>query len=173
MLRPATANDFSLFYGLYMHPQINPWLLYEPMEEAAFAPIYAQLLADGCLYVLEQQGRAVGMCKLVPQPHRNSHIVYLGGVGIHPAEAGQGHGLRLMQEVIVWAKERNFWRIELSVAALNTKAIALYQKVGFEIEGTLRQYTWLKKEGRLIDEVMMSYLFTPDAGRVASEAAAG
>lgn len=164
MLCRATAADGGFFYGLYMHPQINPWLLYEPMDEAAFAPIYAQLLADGCLYVLAHQGRAVGMCKLVPQPHRNSHIVYLGGVAIHPAEAGQGHGLRLMQEVLQWAKEKGFWRIELSVAAHNAKAIALYQKVGFAVEGTLRRYTWLKKEARLIDELMMSYLLEPDMG---------
>jgi arsenate reductase (thioredoxin) len=161
MLRQATATDFTFIYGLYMHPQTNPWLLYEPMDEAAFAPVYEDLFAKACIYVFEQGGRALGMCKLLPQPHRNSHTVYLGGVAIDPAEAGKGHGKRMLLEAIDWAREKGFWRIELTVAAINTKAIALYQKAGFAVEGTLRQFTWLKSEGRLIDEVMMSYLFKP------------
>jgi putative acetyltransferase len=33
MLRKATQADFSFVYELYMHPQTNPYLLYEEMPK--------------------------------------------------------------------------------------------------------------------------------------------
>jgi arsenate reductase len=158
MLRNATPADFSFFYELYMHPQVNPWLLYEPMEEKSFEPIYADLLGKDCLYVFEQAGEAVGMCKLVPMPYRNSHVLYLGGVAVHPAHAGKGYGQMLLQDILALARQRDFLRIELTVATINTKAIELYKKAGFEAEGVLRQFTYLKSQDRMIDEMLMSYL---------------
>jgi RimJ/RimL family protein N-acetyltransferase len=159
MLRNATAANFPFFYGLYMHPQVNPWLLYEPMELKEFEPIYADLLNKACLYVFEQNGESVGMCKLLPMPYRNSNVLYLGGVAVDPAHAGKGHGQTMLQEILAWAKQQGFLRIELTVATFNTRAIALYEKAGFVQEGVLRQFTYLKSENRIIDEVLMSYLF--------------
>lgn len=158
MLRNATAADFPFFFGLYMHPQVNPWLLYEPMDEAEFEPIYVNLLSQACLYVFEQNGESVGMCKLLPMPYRNSHVLYLGGVAIDPIHAGKGYGQTMLQEILAWAQLRGFLRIELTVATFNTRAIALYEKAGFVQEGVLRQFTYLKSENRIIDEVLMSYL---------------
>ncbi len=162
MLRSATAADFPFFYGLYMHPQVNPWLLYEPMEEGEFEPIYVNLLSQACLYVFEQNGEALGMCKLLPMPYRNSHVLYLGGVGVDPAHAGKGYGQTMLQEILAWAQQRGFLRIELTVATFNTKAIALYKKAGFVEEGVLRQFTYLKSQNKLIDETLMSYLINQD-----------
>jgi RimJ/RimL family protein N-acetyltransferase len=158
MLRNATPADFSFFYHLYMHPQVNPWLLYELMEEKAFEPIYADLLGKECLYVLEQGDEAVGMCKLVPMPYRNSHVLYLGGVAVHPAHAGKGYGQMMLQEILALARQRGFLRVELTVATINNKAIELYKRAGFAAEGVLRQFTYLKSQDRMIDEVLMSYL---------------
>lgn len=158
MLRNATAADFPFFYGLYMHPQVNPWLLYEPMDEGEFGPIYVNLLSQACLYVCEQNGEAVGMCKLLPMPYRNSHVLYLGGVAVDPAHVGKGYGQAMLQEILTWAQQRGFLRIELTVASFNNKAITLYKKAGFVEEGVLRQFTYLKSQDRIIDEVLMSYL---------------
>lgn len=158
MLRNATAADFPFFFGLYMHPQVNPWLLYEPMDEAEFEPIYVNLLSQACLYVFEQNGEAVGMCKLLPMPYRNSHVLYLGGVAVDPIHAGKGYGQTMLQEILEWAQQRGFLRIELTVATFNTRAIALYEKAGFVEEGVLRQFTYLKSQNKLIDETLMSYL---------------
>ena len=38
------------------------------------------------------------------------------------------------------------------------EAIKLYKKVGFEEEGVMRKYTYLKSEGRFLDELLMSYI---------------
>ncbi|MEN9571357.1 MAG: hypothetical protein RL172_2588 [Bacteroidota bacterium] len=159
MIRKITAADFAFIYGLYMHPQINPYLLYEPMNETDFTPIFNELLQLDIIYIFEVNGQPAGMFKLVPQLHRNSHCGYLGGVAIAPAFAGQGYGILMMQQVLQLGQQLNMLRIELSTATTNHRAISLYKKAGFIEEGVLKKYTWLKSQQRFIDEVMMGYLY--------------
>ena len=158
MIRNATSQDFSFFYRLYMHPEINPYLLYELMDEASFAPIYEELLRSGVLYVFEHQGQSAGMFKFIPLQHRTDHIAYLGGVALAPEFAGQGLALSLFDGVFELAASKQIRRIELSVATHNQRAIRLYERVGFQVEGILKNYTHLKSEGRFIDEQLMARL---------------
>jgi RimJ/RimL family protein N-acetyltransferase len=159
MIRKAAANDIDFFYYLHMHPQVNSFLLYEKMEPEHFKPIFHDLLDKGVLYLFIQKFITVGMFKLMPQQYRNSHIVYLGGLAIDPQQAGKGLGLKMMEAIKEYAKAEGFKRIELSVAAINEKAINLYLKAGFEKEGVLKNFTFLKSENKFLDEVMMAYLF--------------
>jgi RimJ/RimL family protein N-acetyltransferase len=158
MLRAATGSDISFVHGLYMHPQANPYLLYEIMDVQAFLPIYADLLEKKIKYVFEHEGVAVGMCKLVPYTHRSSHIVYLGGLAVDPDHSGRGLGIALLNDIINWSRSRGFRRIELSVALQNEKAIRLYQRCGFQKEGIMKKYTYLAAENRYLDEVLMSLI---------------
>lgn len=158
MIRKAVDGDFNFIYGLYMHPQSNPFLLYEQMDENSFIPIFQDLLAKEVLYIYEKESKPIGMCKLAPQQHRNAHIVYLGSVAILHSLTGNGEGFRLMEEIKLYVKNKGFLRIELTVATINEKAIRLYEKAGFIREGVLKNYTLLKSENRFIDEVVMAYL---------------
>ena len=159
MYKKANQNDFQFIYDLYMHPQVNSYLLYELMTIEEFKPIYEKLLEDGIKYVFEDEnGTAIGMFKIFPWTHRSSHIAYLGGLAIHPDYTGKGFGVKMMQEIIELANQQGYKRIELSVAAENLGAIKLYKKVGFEVEGVLRKYTYLKREQRFLDELLMSYI---------------
>jgi RimJ/RimL family protein N-acetyltransferase len=156
MLLPAAPSDLQFFHSLYMHPEINPFLLYDPMLISEFESIYNDLLQKSVLYKYSSERKDIGMCKLVPQYHRNAHIVYLGGVAVDPSYGGKGHGLKMLQEIISLTEDRGFKRIELSTANFNEKAIRLYEKAGFVREGILRNYTWMKAENRFFDEVLMS-----------------
>lgn len=158
MLQQATQEDAGFFFSLYMHPAINPYLLYDPMPEADFQHIFNELRGKGVLYKYVAEGICFGMCKLVPQYYRNAHIMYIGGVAIDPRHTGKGQGQQMMREIIELAREKGFRRLELSVAVENTAAIRLYERVGFVIEGRLRNYTWLKLEQRYLDEFMMSWI---------------
>ena len=64
----------------------------------------------------------------------------------------------MMNDIIDFAKQNGFLRIELSVALINEKAIRLYEKAGFVKEGLLKKFTYLKSENKYLDEVMMAYL---------------
>lgn len=158
MIRPATNEDFDFIYELYMHPDNNPYLLYEQMPVSSFRPIFDELQFKKQLYVYEVDSIQTGMCKLVPLQHKTSHIVYLGGFAIHPFFAGKGEGLKMMQEIIDHIKQKGFLRVELSVSVTNEKAIRLYQKAGFIKEGILKKYSFLKSENRFIDEMIMACL---------------
>jgi putative acetyltransferase len=79
MLRLASVNDFDFIYQLYMHPQANRYLLYDPMDKKDFLPVFLELQSKEQLYVYENSSRRTGMCKLVPQQYRDAHKVYLGG----------------------------------------------------------------------------------------------
>lgn len=142
-----------------MHPEINPFLLYEPMDKPAFEPIFKQLLDDEVLYVFEEERTPIGMFKLIPLKHRTSHIAYLGGVAIAPEFAGKGYAKKMFSEIIALGKTKQLVRIELSASVDNKRAISLYEKCGFQAEGVLRKYTYLKNEDRYIDELLMSYLY--------------
>ncbi|MEH6942633.1 GNAT family N-acetyltransferase [Bacillus sp. JJ722] len=52
---------------------------------------------------------------------------------------GYGIGKNLLQQSIHWADSNGIKKITLSVLETNTKAIALYQTFGFEIEGILKK----------------------------------
>ena len=158
MLRPAGKEDFKFIFELYMNPYVNRYLLYEQMDEDSFRPIFDELIEKKVLFVYENNNRAVGMCKLVPQQHRNSHIVYLGGVAIHPEFGGRGEGSRMLKEIIDYVKGKKFLRIELSVATINERAIKLYEKAGFMKEGVLKRFTYLNSEDKFLDEAVMAYL---------------
>jgi RimJ/RimL family protein N-acetyltransferase len=158
MVRQAHSDDYDFFFELYFHPDINPFLLYEMEEAPNFPTIFKDLLSKNIIYIYEVGGEKVGMFKLVPFPYRTTHLVYLGGVAIHPAYMGKGFGVLMMEEIIQFSIQAGFKRIELSTATSNEKAQHLYEKVGFQKEGILRKYTYLKSENRYLDEVLMSYL---------------
>ena len=158
MIRKITPQDFHFIYELYMHPEVNKYLHYEPMPEAAFTPIFTDLLQRQIIYIFETNDAPAGMFKLDPNTHRSGHVAYLGGLAIHPSQSGKGLGSQMMKEIKTYAKERGFLRIELSTALVNEKAIRLYEKAGFQKEGVLRKYTYLQQENQFLDEVMMAWI---------------
>ena len=158
MIRIATPEDFNFVYSLYMHPEANGFLLYEIMDEHSFAPVYQNLLSAGVKFIYTENDRPIGMFKLIPLTFRTSHIAYLGGLAIDPASGGKGYGEKMLNEIIKFARRQGFLRIELSVANTNERAIHLYEKAGFKKEGTLKKYSFLKKENKFLDETLMAYL---------------
>ncbi|MBP6431799.1 MAG: GNAT family N-acetyltransferase [Ferruginibacter sp.] len=141
-----------------MHLQINPYLLYEPMDEELFRPIFEKLLQEKVLYKYVNNNEDVGMCKLILQQYRDGHKLYIGGFAVDTKHVGKNYGYKIMQEIIAFAKNHNRSRVELTVSTQNEKAIALYKKCGFEIEGTLKNFTHFIKENRFGDEYMMSLI---------------
>jgi putative acetyltransferase len=158
MLRQATDQDFDFIYSLYFLPENNPYLLYDPMAEVEFFPIFKEQLKEGVKYIFEIDNVCVGMAKLSPYTHRMSHIVYVGAIAIHPTFAGRGYGLQLMNAITQWAALNGYKRLELDVDLDNPKAKRLYEKAGYETEGLLRKYSNRKSTGQCIDNFRMSLL---------------
>lgn len=78
-------------------------------------------------------------------------------MGILQSFRGQGIGKRLIETILRRAEEDGLERVELSVYASNTTAIALYKKYGFRQEGVQKRARCL--DGKYDDVVMMAKLF--------------
>ena len=74
--------------------------------------------------------------------------------GVLPQHGWKGVGTQLFTAMVKWAEKSNFHRLELTVMTHNSSAIALYQKFGFQIEGTKRAS--LKVDGTYVDEYVKS-----------------
>lgn len=159
MTRNITANDFDFIYELYMNPVTNPYLLYELMNKEDFTPIFNDLLKQNIIFIYADEEQNIGMFKLIPLHHRSKHINYIGGLAIHPDFAGKRFGSKMMTEIIDLGRQRGLKRLELSTATFNEKAIKLYERHGFVLEGIMKNYTYIQAEDRFIDEQLMAYLY--------------
>ena len=86
---------------------------------------------------------------------RNRATAYIV-VGVLQAFGGRGIGAQLFTAAETWAKAQHIHRLELTVMTHNTRAIRLYQKMGFVIEGTRRDSLCI--DGIHVDEYFMSKL---------------
>ncbi|HHT26768.1 MAG TPA: GNAT family N-acetyltransferase [Firmicutes bacterium] len=107
-------------------------------------------LADGTL---------LGWCDILP--HDKPGFTHCGslGMGVHPDHRRRGIGKRLITEALHRARKQGIERVELEVFASNPAARALYEQMGFVVEGVKRRAR--KLDGRYEDIVLMA-LFLSD-----------
>jgi len=86
---------------------------------------------------------------------RNAHVLTIA-MGVKRQYWGKGIGAQLLQQLVDWARLHQFVRLELTVMAHNERAVLLYQRLGFEIEG--RHVKSLKVDGEWVDEFTMALL---------------
>lgn len=87
-------------------------------------------------------------------------VAHVGEIGLSILKEywGLGLGTTMLEEVILWSKHStDLIRLDIKVQSHNERAIALYNKVGFSYEGTLRKAV-LTKDNTLVDVDMMGYL---------------
>lgn len=96
----------------------------------------------------------VGWCDI--RRHQITSQAHCGtlGMGIIPEYRDRGIGFRLLKSAMVSALETGFVRIEFGVRTDNLRAIALYEKAGFAIEGT--HLNSLSIDGEYYDTVTMA-----------------
>jgi L-phenylalanine/L-methionine N-acetyltransferase len=87
---------------------------------------------------------------------RRRHVAGLG-MAVHDDWQGRGVGTALLRAATelsdAWL---NLRRIELTVYTDNVRAIKLYEKFGFQVEGTLREYAF--RDGAFVDAYTMARL---------------
>jgi putative acetyltransferase len=154
----VTETDFELVYSIYMEDSINPYMSFEKVSEQAFKECF-DLMAHRDEFVFYQEnGVRVGIFTLLYGKWRKQHVATIGALAILPEHQGKGVASRMMSAVFEHLKQRNIKRLELIVECDNPKAISLYKKLGFDIEGTLRAYLKRDNVDELIDDYAMSIL---------------
>jgi RimJ/RimL family protein N-acetyltransferase len=105
------------------------------------------------IFVAEDDGWLVGFLGAYggefQRTRHRAHIV----VGIIREFWGRGVGKSLFLEMEKWARSKGIHRLELTVMGHNERGIRLYQKMGFEVEGT--RHDSLLIDGEYVDEYSM------------------
>lgn len=111
---------------------------------------YTQSRPDVHRLVAEIDGRVVGIIGLHRQViDRRRHVAEIG-MAVHDDFQNRGVGTALMTAVTDLSDNwLGLHRLELSVYTDNAPAIHLYEKFGFVIEGTMRDYAF--RDGRYVD----------------------
>lgn len=111
---------------------------------------------NSTIFVAEEDGRLIGYLMAIGgSVMRTKHSAYLV-IGIIEEHRGKGIGGRLFQNLMKWAPEHHISRLELNTVTENEAGVALYKKVGFEIEGTKRNS--LVIHGKSYNEYYMARL---------------
>ncbi|MDQ0223100.1 GNAT family N-acetyltransferase [Streptococcus moroccensis] len=110
-----------------------------------------------CL-IAKVDSRVVGVLNIAAASY--TRVNHIGDIFIAIAKDFWGYGLGqiLMEEAIDWAEHSGIIRrLELTVQARNERAVHLYQKCGFRIEGT-KERGAKTKNGEFLDVYLMGKL---------------
>ncbi len=108
------------------------------------------------IFVADINGELVGLLEVTGGIYnRNKHSAHLV-IAVMKKFWRQGIGIQLIEKCISWAVENKIHRLDLSVFTFNTKAIELYERMGFVKEGIKRDS--FKIDGKYVDEFVMSLL---------------
>jgi RimJ/RimL family protein N-acetyltransferase len=114
----------------------------------------------GTLLLAVEGDRPIGFLTAVGSASRKVRHCATIGLGVLEERSGQGVATRLLEAAERWAQSRGVNRLELIVAADNVRAIGLYKKCGYELEGIKRR-AWHVGD-RYVDGHVMAKLL-PDS----------
>ncbi|MFD7918580.1 GNAT family N-acetyltransferase [Streptomyces sp. NPDC059740] len=87
---------------------------------------------------VDASGRVLGTAKMNPNREGNGAHVASASYMVDPACAGRGVGRALCADSIAWARAQGFRGMQFNaVVETNTRAVALYRSLGFEVVGTV------------------------------------
>jgi len=115
-------------------------------------------VAMGCPHLVAvEDGRVVGWCDATPMARPTMQHCGVLGMGLLPDWRDRGLGRELRRRALDAARAFGLARVELTVRDDNTPAMALYRKLGFEVEGCKRRA--LLVDGVFYDLIVMALLF--------------
>ncbi|MCL4318499.1 MAG: GNAT family N-acetyltransferase [Firmicutes bacterium] len=167
-IRPAQLED-SLNLG-NLHQVLfeeTSFMLMEPDELPRDAEFWEHRMAsflndskNGFWVAQNERGMLVGFLRM----HGNSSLRLAHSaqivLGVKRSYWGQGIGTHLFETGEQWAKTHGLVRLELTVMVPNRRALGLYHKMGFVVEG-LRRQSIRYSHGEYVDEYLMAKILSP------------
>ncbi|NOH96063.1 GNAT family N-acetyltransferase [Vibrio sp. 99-70-13A1] len=151
IIRPAQVSDAQGLCDLYSQPNAQRETLQLPNSSPKLWIDRLSNIPTGVYsYVAEVEGKIVGNIGFQQnQRPRNQHMASFG-MGVHDDFSGLGIGSKLLETVIELADNwLNVHRIHIEAHCDNERAIALYKKFGFEIEGEAKDNSF--RDGEFVN----------------------
>lgn len=155
VVRAAEPSDVAAITETMNQPRAYWGTLQWPYHSVALRETRFTVDRNNVQLVALLDGKVVGNIGLHREvAHRRAHCASIG-MAVHDAYAGRGAGRALLAAVVDLAEKWwNIRRLELNVYVDNHRAIALYERFGFEREGVHRAYAW--RDGAYVDSLSMA-----------------
>lgn len=159
MIRTLTAADLDAVVALERAAQDlhHPWSAKQLLEELQHAD--ARVLG-----VWDDEG-LVGYAAF----RRIAHEAWLLNLAVHPRARRRGLGRALVEEGALWVASLGITELWLEVRASNAPARALYERLGFRIEGVRPRYYSPAPGGREREDAVLMCRRLPSSAGGASE----
>jgi L-amino acid N-acyltransferase YncA len=138
IIRPARATDFEAMWRIFQ-AVVATGTSYVFNPDTGRDDALAYFVGPGIAsWVAEDEDQVVGMYKLVPNRRdRGSHVANASFM-VDPGHAGRGVGTAIGLHSLHEARRAGFLAMQFNfVVSTNTRAVALWQRLGFEIVGTV------------------------------------
>lgn len=160
LIRKIQQEDSHLFLGMLKRLDAEQkFMMYEPDERKTTADemrsrIESMSSSGSVIFVAEANKMIVGFLSAERGfARRINHTAYIVA-GVLKDYSNLGIGTRLFEELEKWALESKITRLELTVLRHNDRALALYKKMGFTIEGIRKKSLWI--DNQYFDEYYMA-----------------
>ena len=158
-IRRAEPDDYAAIYEIFSSEKVFAGTLQVPYpSKEHWRRRLSENLESVYRIVAIVDDRIVGMADVTtfPDRPRRRHVGTIG-ICVHEDWQGKGVGAALMRALVDLADNwLNLTRLDLEVYADNQPAIQLYERFGFEVEGTLRQHAF--RNGQYVDAKVMARL---------------
>lgn len=158
-IREATFEDVEVLqrYAVKLFSEHLPGIYRSPTpsleDERAFVRAHVEP-ANSVMLLAEQDGAIVGLLGFLGrQRPQEAHVGALG-ISVDSGYRGGGIGSALIGALFAWAPQHGISRIEVEAFANNPRAIALYERLGFEREGSRRSAVIV--DGEPVDVVLLA-----------------
>ena len=141
-IRPAIDEDWPHIWPFFRsicaegETYVYP---YEPTE-AEGRSMWMEQPPGLTVVAIDAAGTVLGSAKMGPnRPGPGAHVSTASYM-VDPAAAGRGVGRALGEYTLAWAREQGYRAMQFNaVVESNTRAVHLWQSIGFEIIGTVPQ----------------------------------
>ncbi|OGW51454.1 MAG: GNAT family N-acetyltransferase [Nitrospirae bacterium RBG_13_43_8] len=165
IIREIKESDAEEFLNLCKRIDAEtPYMMFEPGERPTTIEDQRDEIRDilsrdnQTIFIAGKDNQLIGyLAAYGGRYRRNRQTVYIVA-GILQGFTSQGVGTRLFEQLEEWAKKRKIHRLDLAVMVHNEAALALYRKIGFEIEGRKKHSLFINDS--YVDEYWMSKLLT-------------
>ncbi|WP_077328354.1 GNAT family N-acetyltransferase [Virgibacillus siamensis] len=155
-LRPVEKNDLEFLHKLNNNPDVMKFWFEEPyLSMEKLKNMYEKSLDNTehrqfILSLLDENIGYVGLFS-IDDRHRNAEF----GIMIDPSHQGNGYAGKATKLALEYGfNQLNLHKIYLYAAKKNEKAIHIYGKIGFQIEGEMKEHFFVN--GSYHDAVVMS-----------------
>jgi len=138
VIRRAVAADAAVIWKIFQ-TVVAPGDTYSFTTDTTEREAIEYFLGPGITsFVIEEDGRVIGMYKLIPNRiGRGSHVSNASFM-VDPSSQGKGAGRALGEHCLEEARRQGYDAMQFNfVVSTNAPGVQLWKKLGFEIVGTL------------------------------------